>query len=197
VTATLRVVATGAVNDDDDSNAPAAIANESAFIETIIAGHWQRAAAQARAVVGIRTRGILDPMMNRLFALVVALAVVSAPVALEVCQLTCESKGMQPSMPHGEQDHVAHHHAPTEHAACHEHGGTTHQLFPVNGLCDHSTASTPSLVAARNNDTAVSLLATVPSIDSFGLVARGDRISVRESARSQPLARPLAIPLRV
>jgi len=30
--------------------------------------------------------------MTRLFALVVALAVVSAPVALDVCQLTCESK---------------------------------------------------------------------------------------------------------
>jgi hypothetical protein len=136
-------------------------------------------------------------MMKRLSALVVALAVVSAPVALEVCQITCESKGMQPSMQHGAQDHVAHHQTPADHAACHEHGGTTHQLSPVNGLCDHSTESTPSLVAARNTDTAVSLLATVPSIDSLGLVATADRISVRESEWFQPLARPLAIPLRV
>ena len=135
--------------------------------------------------------------MKRLFALVVALAVVSAPVALEVCQVTCESKGMQPSMPHGAQDHVAHHHTPADHAACPEHSGTTHQLSPVNGLCDHSTETIPSLVAARNTDTAGSLLATVPSIDSFGLVAMTDRISERESAWSQPLARPLAIPLRV
>jgi hypothetical protein len=136
-------------------------------------------------------------MMKRLFALVVALAVVSAPVALEVCQLTCESKGMQPSMPHGALAHVAHHHTPADHAACHEHGGTAHQLSPVNGLCDHSTESIPSLVAARNTDTAVSLLATVPLIDTCGLVATADRISARESAWSQPLARPLAIPLRV
>jgi Ni/Co efflux regulator RcnB len=136
-------------------------------------------------------------MMKRLFALVVAVAVVSAPVALEVCQLTCESKAMQPSMPHGAQDHVAHHHTPADHAACHEHGGTTHQLSPVNGFCDHSTESTPSLVAARNTDTGVSLLATVPSIGSFGLVVMADRISVRESAWSRPLATPLAVPLRV
>ena len=135
--------------------------------------------------------------MKRLFALVVALAVTSAPVALEVCQVACESKGMQPSMPHGGQDHVALHHAQADHAACHEHGGTPHQVSPVDGLCDHSAESTPRLVAARNTDTAVSLLATVPSIDSFGLVATPDRISVRESAGSQPVTRPLAIPLRV
>jgi hypothetical protein len=141
-------------------------------------------------------------MIKRLFALVVALAVVSAPVALEVCQITCESKGLQPSMSLGVAEHAAHHHMPADHmpadhAACHEHGRTPHQLSPVNGLCDHSTESTPSLVAAQNTDTAVSLLATVPSIDSLGLVATAGRISVRESAWSQPLARPLAIPLRV
>ena len=135
--------------------------------------------------------------MKRLLSLVVALAVVSAPVALEVCQLTCESKGMQPSMPHVTHDHVAHHDTPADHAACHEHGGTPQHLFPVNGLCDHGTESTPSLVAARNIDTIVSLLATVLSVDSIGSVAAADRISVRESAWSQPLARPLAIPLRV
>jgi hypothetical protein len=136
-------------------------------------------------------------MMKRLFALVVALAVVSAPVALEICQVTCESKGMQPSMPHGAQDHVAHHHTPVDHVACHEHSGSPHRLSPVDGLCDPSTESTPSLVAARNTDTAVSLLATVPPIDSFDLVATADRVSVRESAWSQPLPRPLAVPLRV
>jgi hypothetical protein len=135
-------------------------------------------------------------MMKRLFALVVALAVVSAPVALDLCQLTCESKGMQPSMPHGAQEHIAHHHTPADHASCHGHGGTL-QLSPANGLCDHRIESTPSLVAARNTDTAVSLLATVPLIDSFGLVATADRISARESAWSQSLTRPLAIPLRV
>jgi len=136
-------------------------------------------------------------MIKRLFAFVLALAVVSAPVALEVCQVTCESKGMQPSMPHVTHDHVAHHDTPADHAACHEHGGTPQHLFPANGLCDHGTESTPSLVAARNIDTIVSLLAMVLSVDSIGPVAAADRISVRESAWSLPLDRSLAIPLRV
>jgi hypothetical protein len=136
-------------------------------------------------------------MMKRLFALVVALAVASAPVALEVCQLTCESKGMQPSMPNGAQGHVAHHHAPADHAACHEHGGTPEQLSPVNGLCDHDTEATPSLVAARNSDAAVSLLAEVPSFDSIRLVPTRNVITVREAPWSTRLEVPLAVPLRV
>jgi len=136
-------------------------------------------------------------MIKRLFALVVALAVVSAPVALEVCQITCESKGMQPSMSHGIAEHAAHHHMPADHAACHEHSGTPQHLSPLNGLCDHGTESTPSLAPARNSDTAVSLLATVPSIDSIGLVPTRDGISARESAWSGRLGTPLPIALRV
>ena len=136
-------------------------------------------------------------MIERLFALVVALAVVSAPVALEVCQITCESKGMQPSMAHGADGHAAHQHTPADHAACHEHSGTPQHLSPVNGLCDHGTESTRSLVAARNTDIGVSLLATVPSIDSISLVATRDGLSARESAWSGRLGTPLAIPLRV
>jgi hypothetical protein len=142
-------------------------------------------------------RGILESMIKRLSALVVALAVVSAPVLFEVCQITCESKGTQPSTSHAAEGHGAHHHMPADHAACHEHRGTPQHLSPLNGLCDHATESTPSLVAARNSDTAVSLLATVPSIDSIGLVPTRDGVSARESAWSGRLGTPLAIPLRV
>jgi hypothetical protein len=133
-------------------------------------------------------------MINRLFALVVALAVASAPVALEVCQLTCGSKGMQASMPHSAH---AHHHSPAEHAACHEDSGTPTQLAPVDGLCDHGTDATPSLVAARNYITAVSLLAVVPSFDSIRLAPRRGAISVSDAAWSDRLEIALAIPLRV
>jgi hypothetical protein len=136
-------------------------------------------------------------MVKRVFALVVALAVVSVPVALEVCQVTCESKGMPPSMPRAPEGYAAHHHTPADHAACHEHSGSPEQLFPVNSLCDHGTESTPSFVAARNSDTAVSLLATVPSIHPISLVSTGDRICARESAWSTRLGIPIAIPLRV
>ena len=136
-------------------------------------------------------------MVKRLFALAVALSVVSAPVALEVCQITCESKGMSPSMPHALEGHAAHHNAPADHAACHEHRGTPQELSPANGLCDHGTELVPSLVAAKSTDTTLTLQATVPSIDSIGLALARDGISVRESALSDRLGTPLAIPLRV
>jgi hypothetical protein len=136
-------------------------------------------------------------MINRLLALVVALAVESAPVALEVCQITCESKGVQPSMSHTADGHAAHHHTPADHASCHEHNGARQQLSPVNGLCDHGTDATPSLVAARSSYSGVSLLAAVPSIDSITFVRTRDFVSVRESAWSKRLGILLAIPLRV
>ena len=136
-------------------------------------------------------------MMKRTFALLVALAVVSAPVALEVCHLTCESKGMQPLMPHGAHDHVAHHHTRADHASCHEANGAPSELSPVNGLCDNGTDATPSLVAARSSETGASLLGAVPSIDSITLVRTHTFISVRESAWPDRLGIPLAVPLRV
>ena len=136
-------------------------------------------------------------MIKRLLALVVALTVVSAPVALEVCQITCESKALQPSMSHTADGHAAHHHTPADHASCHEHNGARQQLSPVNGLCDHRTETTPSLAAARNSDTGVLVFAAVPSLDSITLVRTRDFVSVRESAWSDRLGIPLAIPLRV
>jgi hypothetical protein len=136
-------------------------------------------------------------MIKRLLALVVALAVVSAPVALEVCQITCESMGTQPSMSHAANSHAAHHHTPAECASSDEHSGAPQQLSQVNGQCDHGTEPRSSLVAARSSDTGVSLLAAVPSVDSITLVRTRDFICVRESAWSDRPGIPLATPLRV
>jgi hypothetical protein len=144
----------------------------------------------------VPVRGILDPMLKRLCALVVALAVVGAPLVLEICQVTCETTGMQPSMPHGAEANPAHHHMPADHAACHEHSGTPLQLFPVNGLCEHGTDSMPTL-AGRDSDTAASLLAAVPSIDFITGVPTRDVISVRDSAWPDRPAVLRAVPLRV
>src|SRR4051812_40138156 len=107
-------------------------------------------------------RVILDSMIRRLLALVVALALMSAPVALAICQVTCESKGMPLSMAHGADSHPAHHEMPADHATCHDDSGASPQLFSVNGLCDHDTGSTPTLAEARYSDIAGSLLATLP-----------------------------------
>jgi hypothetical protein len=141
-------------------------------------------------------RATLDPMRKRLFALAVALAVVSAPVALEVCQITCDWKGMPPSMLHSAEANTAHHDIPPGHAGCHERG-RAQRLSPANGRCDHGTEATPSLAAARNSDTSISLLATIPASGSILLGAARDVISVRESVWSVRLEIPLAIPIRV
>jgi hypothetical protein len=141
--------------------------------------------------------GILDPVVKRLLALMVALAVVSGPVALAVCQITCESKAAQPLRSHAADGHAAHHHMPTGHAACPEHAETQSQLSPVEGPCDHGAETPPSLVAARNVDTAVSLVATLPTVDSIRFVPTHDFLFVRQPAWLDRLAIPLAAPLRV
>jgi len=128
-------------------------------------------------------------------ALVVALAVVSAPVALEVCQITCESKAIAPSMPHAES-HAGHHHVPEDHASCHEHAGTS-QLSPSSVPCGHGVDDTPSLVAAKTADAAVSLLAVLPLNEPIGIVATREFVSECQSAWSDCLAIRLVIPLRV
>jgi len=133
-------------------------------------------------------------MTKRLFALVLALAVVSAPAALEVCQISCESKTMPRSMMASE-DHAGHHHVPADHASCHEAGAR--QVSPGSVPCDHGTEATPSLVATRNPEAAVSLLAVVPLNHSIVTFERCDFVSVRQSAWADRLVVPLAIPLRV
>jgi hypothetical protein len=135
-------------------------------------------------------------MTTRLFALVVALAVVSAPVALEVCQITCESKAMTATMPHAE-GHAGQHPMPADAPPCHEHGGTGPQLAPSSIPCDHGVQATPSVVAAKNSDAAISLPAVVSVSYSMAAVETRDINSQRESACAHRLAVPLAVPLRV
>jgi hypothetical protein len=140
--------------------------------------------------------GILDPVVKRLLALMVALAVISGPVAMEVCQITCESKAAQPSTPRAGEGH-AHRHMPAGHAACHEHGGAPQQLSPLDGPCDHGAEVAPGLVAARNFDTAVSLLAALTTVDSISFVSTHDFLFVRQPAWLDRLEIPLAVPLRL
>jgi hypothetical protein len=142
-------------------------------------------------------RGILDPVMKRVFALVAALAVASAPVAMEICRITCESNGMQPSLPHAAEGNSAHHDMPADHSSCHEHGSAL-QMSPINGLCTHGTGATSSLIAsARNSGAAVLLLAAVPSMHAIAPIPTCAVLPVRESPSSNALRTPFAVPLRV
>jgi hypothetical protein len=140
--------------------------------------------------------GILDPVVKRLVALMVALAVVSGPVAAAVCQIACESKAVQPSTSRAGEGH-AHHHMPAGHAGCSERAETQSQLSPVEGPCDHGAETTPGLVAARNVDTAVSLVATLPTIDPISFVSTHDSLCARQPAWLDRLEIPLATSLRV
>jgi hypothetical protein len=135
-------------------------------------------------------------MTKRLFGLVVALAVVSAPVAQEVCQITCDSKAMQSSMSHPD-GRMTHHHISADDASCHEHHSTGPQLLPTSIPCDHGVQGTPSLVAGKDSDNAVSSPAVVPVSYSFAPVETGDAGSLRDSAWADRFAIPLVIPLRV
>jgi hypothetical protein len=134
--------------------------------------------------------------MKRLLAFVVSLAVLSAPLALEICQVTCESNAIPEAMLHGADGHVDHH-APANHAACHEHGGPQHQLWPIDGPCDHGADATPSLVAGRSSDRSITLPATLPAIASIGVVPIRTLTSVRESRWPDRPGSSRAIPLRV
>src|SRR5215213_11139471 len=117
-TATLLVVADGAVNDND-SNAPAPIANAHLFMSaTIIAGHSRRGSAEAPLNYRPSCAAVYSIVVKRLLPLMVALAVVSGPVASAVCQITCESTAGQPSTCRAGEGH-ARHHMPAGHAACH------------------------------------------------------------------------------
>ena len=133
-------------------------------------------------------------MTKRLFALVVALAVVSAPIALEVCQVRCESKGMDPSTSHAADGHD---HTLADHPSCHEHSSVAPRLSPGSIPCDHGTDATPSLVAAKNSDAVGSLISVVPVSHFITTVETRAFLSVRESAWPDRLVIPLAIPLRV
>lgn len=134
-------------------------------------------------------------MTKRLLALLVALAVVSAPVALEVCQMTCNSKAMQPSMSHADGQ-VTHQHMPADHASCREHHSTGPQLSATSIPCDHGVQGRPSLVAGKHSEAAVSVPAVVP-VYSFAPVETGGSGSLRDSARADRFAIPLVIPLRL
>jgi hypothetical protein len=125
------------------------------------------------------------------------LSVASAPVALQICQVTCESKATPPPMSHTHvEGHGAHHHMPANDHARHERGGAP-QLSPGSVPCDHGTDTTPSLAAAKNSDVSLSLLAILPLHYSIATVDTRDVRSLSERVVANRLAIPRIVPLRV
>jgi hypothetical protein len=139
---------------------------------------------------------ILGSMMKRLFALVVAVLTGGAPVALEICQITCESK-----VAHTSRGHDAHsgagHHLPATNGSSHEPPAVPH--LSGTHSCDHDRIGAgPGLAVSRDSDSGPMPVAVrVPGTD--------DTASVRPAmiVRAAQLAMPgrsevrLSLPLRI
>src|SRR5262245_37284270 len=99
--------------------------------------------------------GILAVMFRRSgLAWLIALAVASAPIALEVCRIACESTHARQSAAH----------ATAHQPPCHESGGTSPQVSAHSRACDHSEeTATAGITVARPSDTVVLLAVAVPT----------------------------------
>jgi hypothetical protein len=127
--------------------------------------------------MGNGLHGILDPMMKRLAALLIALAVGAAPVALEVCQLTCASHSTHSHVAHTADAHALHHGAASQ-PSCHQAGhAAAHTLSPGSAHCDHDDGAIASSLVTTRHDTVAAAPVHVVVIDlaNPGGAGRDDR----------------------
>lgn len=121
-------------------------------------------------------------------ALLIALAVASAPVALEVCRIACEST-RHPPLAHA-----------THHPGCHESGTASPHLSAHAHPCEHGDEpTTPGVAAARHSDNAATLLAVaVPAHDALTVVVRMSALTTAGlSSLPGRAGIALATPLRI
>ena len=141
-------------------------------------------------------RDILDSVVTRLCSLLVALAISSAPIALEVCQIACESI---PAQPAADQHAHAHgdHHAAGSHSLRHGVPGPSHHLLRDTTACDHDGDAAPSVAAARGSDGGP--LLAPPLLPGSDVAAAGAAavVPIRELNLPDGLGIRLASPLRV
>ena len=90
--------------------------------------------------------------MKRLAALLIALAVGAAPVALEVCQLSCASYSTHSHVAHTADAHAMHHGAASQ-PSCHQAGNAAHTLSPGSAPCDHDDGAIASSLVTTRPDT--------------------------------------------
>jgi len=133
-------------------------------------------------------KGILALMIRRGgIALLIALAVASAPVVLEVCRITCQTLHVHPSVAH----------AATHQPSCHESGTAPPTLSVHAHPCDHDgEATTPGVAAARHSDASL-LAAEVLASDTATLVRTSARPTDGPSRVPDRVEVHLAIPLRI
>src|SRR4051812_14086248 len=80
----------------------------------------------------------LEMVARRLIPLIVVLALAFAPVALEVCEASCQSRGMQTTAP-GSAPHV------------HSHAAAQASAMPAGHVHDHGTGTHARVVMAAHS----------------------------------------------
>jgi len=146
--------------------------------------------------LAVEMRDILDSVVTRLCSLLIALAIAGAPVALEACQIVCESIPAQPAAAQHAHAH-GDHHAAASHGAHHGVSTPLHHLLRDTTACDHDADAAPSVVTPRNSDGGL-ILAPPPRAAS-DVVAAGAAavVPIRELNLPHSLGIRLASPLRV
>ena len=135
-------------------------------------------------------------MVRRLFSLVVALVIAAAPVALEACQIACESTSVHPIAAHHTQAH--HHHATTADESCHELPAAPHYVSPQAPPCDHDgEATVAGVAAARTSDSVLLCAAAVSPVADVVFAPAPAIVPAGQSTLPDRLEIRLASPLRI
>ena len=109
--------------------------------------------------------GILDPMMKRLAALLIALAVGAAPVAVEIRQLTCASRPMHSHAMQAAGAHAMHHGGNASQPSCHETRKAAHTVSPDSAPCDHNDVVIASSLVTTRPDTVAAAPVQIVAFD--------------------------------
>jgi len=135
-------------------------------------------------------------VLNRLFSLVVAVAIAAAPVTLDACQIVCASMSAHP-MP-APDAHQGHHHRMKAGGSCHEPPSATSHLSPQSPSCAHEVEAIFSSVAGtRSSDSVLLLAAAVPRVDDVVFGRRVTFVQIRQSSLPDRLEAHLARALRI
>jgi hypothetical protein len=142
---------------------------------------------------------ILDRMLRRMLPLLVVLAVAGAPVATEVCQITCTSPSQQAGTSHSAMPHATH----ASGKPCHDASGASGpRMAPMPHVCGHDTERQPPALSISNAVTQTWTVAIPLTVVSVSPAAHGGLSSLVLSWSPLPsLTRPTAVrsvmPLRV
>ena len=112
-----------------------------------------------------RRRVILNLMMKRVAALLIALVVAVAPIALEACRITCASSSTPSRAMQVAPVHPMHHGSDPPRPSCHETGKPADTVSPGSPPCEHTDAVISSSVVTTRPETIASTPVQVVTFD--------------------------------